>query len=166
MSCYCHRIHQTCSYCMAQFEAGEVVATTQIDHNGNHIEAFIPHSDPDGRPHHLFGNKIIQDQRNALDHTLQQAKARKIAERNKRLARELAHTYRPYSDPDGPPSCQFGNEKLAELQHSAINRELTHEHNLALAHRIPFAWRSKSIRDDLRMGTMALFGPTPEGDNS
>lgn len=115
MSCYCHRIHQTCSYCEAQFEElppGEVVATTLIDHNGNAVETFLPHSDPDGRPHHLFGNKVIKDTKDAFD---------------------------------------------------KLNASVAHKSNLA--HRIPFAWNWHSIRDDLRLGTVALILPTTKIDN-
>jgi|GEM_PF-4346266 len=143
MGCTCHLLRETCSHCNKWF--------------------FDPISDDIIDP--IPGDTLVMltldtggasvDKEAVL--TLQQANARKIAERNRQLAQELAHTYRPYSDPDGPPTHEFSLQVYISELETSLARKTANEHKRSLSHRIPFAWRWSSLRDDLRMGTAQLF---------
>jgi hypothetical protein len=145
MGCTCHLLRgETCSYCnnwFGDFEnpddiidpiPGDTLVMLTLDTGGASV-----------------------DKEPVL--TLQQANARKIAERNKRLAQELSRTRRPISDPDGPPSHEFGHQVYITELETSLARKTANERKLSLSHRIPFAWRWSSLRDDLRMGTSQLF---------
>lgn len=155
MGCACHLLRgETCSHCNKWFDYFEPIPDDIIDPIPGDTLVMLT----------LDTGGASVDKEAVL--TLQQAKARKIAERNKRLAQELAHTFIPHSDPDGRPHHLFGNKIIQDQRNAFDHTVQSIARKRALAHRIPFAWRSKSIRDDLRMGTVALFGPTPEGDDS